>query len=550
MDTLGRYKILDEIGRGAMGVVYRAQDPSIGRTVAMKTIRLSEVADASELAKLRDRLFREAQSAGALSHPGIVTIYDVGEEDGVAYVAMEYVDGPTLDRMLVSDPPDAKLVLAILSQTAAALDYAHKRGIIHRDIKPANIMVHERTTAKITDFGVAKIQSHQMTHAGSMVGTPNYMSPEQIQAKPVTGRSDQFSLGVIAYELLTGEKPFVADSMPSLVFKVVKEDPVPVHRLNSTLGWAVDTVVKRALSKDPEERYPTCSDFAFALENACRTSKGWQPIAPGALQDTPTVGPAAAAAVAIPPAVETPVADAAAAAEADEPDRAPRWLRVARALAVAVLCIALALAGFDYFYPGADPDEGTVAGEADEAAPSPLQERAVIDPRRAGEGTLPAAEEPPAPPPAASEPKSAAAAAGPGEVRLVTNPPGAELVIDGRSDLSCTSPCTLTLPPGRHTLASSREGYRRTLKIFDIPQENEIFLNLDRTTGTLAIRTDPPGAAIYINGRLRSELTPAVLALPTGVYTVELVKDGARQSHQVVVRDSVITNVAVNFEAR
>ena len=193
-----------------MGVVYRAQDPAIGRVVAIKTIRLGDLADAAEQAKLRQRLTREAQSAGVLSHPGIVTIYDVAEQDELAYISMEYVDGPTLERMMVSDPPDARLVLDILAQTAAALDYAHKRGIVHRDIKPANIMIHERSVAKVTDFGVARIQSHQMTQAGSMVGTPNYMSPEQIQGKPVDGRSDQFSLAVIAYELLSGEKPFQA----------------------------------------------------------------------------------------------------------------------------------------------------------------------------------------------------------------------------------------------------------------------------------------------------------------------------------------------------
>src|SRR5688572_20861687 len=280
MEQIGRYKILDEIGRGAMGVVYRAQDPAIGRVVAIKTIRINDLADPSEQSKLRDRLLREAQSAGILSHPGIVTIYDVAEEEGIAYIAMEYVDGPTLDQMAVNDPPDGRLILDILGQTAAALDYAHKRGIVHRDMKPANIMIHERSIAKIADFGVARIQSHQMTQAGSMIGTPNYMSPEQIQGQTVNGRSDQFSLAVIAYELLTGEKPFAAESIPALAFKIVQDDPMPVHRLNRTLEWPVDTVLKRALSKKPEDRYPTCSDFSFAVENACRASKGWKPISP------------------------------------------------------------------------------------------------------------------------------------------------------------------------------------------------------------------------------------------------------------------------------
>ena len=226
MEQIGRYKILGEIGRGAMGVVYRAQDPAIGRVVAIKTIRLGDLADPDEHAKAS----RPAHARGAVGRHSVSSRnrHDLRRRRSrtdLAYISMEYVDGPTLERMMVSDPPDARLVLDILAQTAAALDYAHKRGIVHRDIKPANIMIHERSVAKVTDFGVARIQSHQMTQAGSMVGTPNYMSPEQIQGKPVDGRSDQFSLAVIAYELLTGEKPFTGDSIPALALKIVQDDP-------------------------------------------------------------------------------------------------------------------------------------------------------------------------------------------------------------------------------------------------------------------------------------------------------------------------------------
>src|SRR5579884_2551909 len=178
VDRIGRYRVLGEVGRGAMGLVYRAQDPAIGRVVAIKTIRLSDLTDESERERMKERLFREAQSAGALSHPNIVTIYDIAQENGTAYIFMEFVDGPSLERVLASDqPPDNATLFHILRQTAAALDYAHAKGIVHRDIKPANILLHERTTAKITDFGVARIISQQMTQSGSMMGTPNYMSP-------------------------------------------------------------------------------------------------------------------------------------------------------------------------------------------------------------------------------------------------------------------------------------------------------------------------------------------------------------------------------------
>src|ERR1700687_270286 len=239
MERIGRYKIVGELGRGAMGIVYKAQDPSIGRMIAIKSIRLNDLSDEAERVRMRDRLFREAQSAGILSHPGIVTIYDVAEDGGLAYIFMELVNGPPLEKMLKADQtPDKETLLSVFGQTPAALDYAHKKGIVHRDIKPANIMIHEDGTAKITDFGVAKIMSQQMTLAGTMMGTPSYMSPEQVQSTGITGGADQFSLAVIAYEALTGEKPFAAEYLPTLLYKIVREDPIAPQRLNTTLGAA------------------------------------------------------------------------------------------------------------------------------------------------------------------------------------------------------------------------------------------------------------------------------------------------------------------------
>src|SRR5437588_2452921 len=194
MDRIGRYKIVRELGRGAMGVVYHAIDPNIGRPVAIKTIQLGGDRTREEQERLRERLFREARSAGMLSHPGIVTIYDVEQQGDLAYIAMEYVDGPTLDHLLSETAAiNADRMFSILGQTAVALDYAHLKGIVHRDIKPANIMIAADGTAKITDFGIAKITaSDQFTMTGSIVGTPHYMSPEQVQGPPVDGRSDQF----------------------------------------------------------------------------------------------------------------------------------------------------------------------------------------------------------------------------------------------------------------------------------------------------------------------------------------------------------------------
>ncbi|MEK7754465.1 MAG: serine/threonine-protein kinase, partial [Acidobacteriota bacterium] len=290
MEQIGRYQVIGELGRGAMGVVYRAQDPAIGRTVAIKTIRLSDFTDPAERDRLRERLIREAQSAGILSHPGIVTIYDIAQEGELAYIFMEFVNGPPLEKVLLSEsPPDRETLLGIFRQTAAALDYAHKKGIVHRDIKPANIMIHEDGTAKITDFGVAKIVSQNMTQAGAMMGTPSYMSPEQVQGVPVDGRADQFALAVIVFELLTGERPFVADYLPTLLYKIVREEIVAPQRLNRSLPDEVEPVLRRALAKSVEDRYPTCAAFIEALEAACRKKPDWQPMPRGVSQNMPTV---------------------------------------------------------------------------------------------------------------------------------------------------------------------------------------------------------------------------------------------------------------------
>ena len=282
VQQVGRYQIVSELGRGAMGIVYKAQDPAIGRTIAIKSIRLQDLTDETERARLRERLFREAQSAGILSHPNIVTIYDIAEENGMAYIFMEFVNGPPLEKMLkVDQTPDKETLLSIFRQTAAALDYAHKKGIVHRDIKPANIMIHEDGTAKITDFGVAKIMSQQMTLAGTMMGTPSYMSPEQVQSTAITGAADQFSLAVIAYEVLTGEKPFAAEYLPTLLYKIVREDPLPPQRLNNTLSPQVETVLRKALAKLPEDRFENCTEFINALATACNANPDWTPLPRG-----------------------------------------------------------------------------------------------------------------------------------------------------------------------------------------------------------------------------------------------------------------------------
>lgn len=270
----GRYVTSRELGRGAMGVVYEATDPLIGRPVAIKIIHFESLADRDDAEFMRERLFGEARAAGRLSHPGIVTIFDVGQESEMAFIAMEYVNGPTLQQMIADGPRlEPSTSLKILRQTAAALDYAHQNGVIHRDVKPANIMLHERTEVKITDFGIAKsLSATDHTRTGLVMGTPTHMSPEQIGARALDGRSDQFSLAAVAFRLLTGLDPFRADSLPPLLQKILYEPRPSARALNPSLPPAIDQALQRGLEKTPELRYRTCSDFVQALERAMETA--------------------------------------------------------------------------------------------------------------------------------------------------------------------------------------------------------------------------------------------------------------------------------------
>ncbi|HEX7287890.1 MAG TPA: serine/threonine-protein kinase [Candidatus Angelobacter sp.] len=277
---LGRYEILAELGRGAMGRVFRARDPRIDRTVAIKTISVPG-AGAAELQEYRQRFFREAQAAGRLSHPGIVTIFDADEDASGAtpFIVMEFVDGRPLDDYAqnaefveaVAPAPVGRLPLEtaidLVQQIAAALDYAHASGIVHRDIKPSNIIVTEEGRAKIADFGIAKLSMVEATLPGHILGTPAYMSPEQLSGKPIDGRSDLFSLGVIAYWLFTGEKPFTGASITEVSIQVATKDPRPASEVAPALSKDFDYVLARALAKDPLMRYQRGKDLAADLED-------------------------------------------------------------------------------------------------------------------------------------------------------------------------------------------------------------------------------------------------------------------------------------------
>ncbi len=582
MDQIGRYRIVSELGRGAMGVVYHAVDPTIGRPVAIKTIRIRDIDDAAERERLRERLFREARSAGVLSHPNIVTIYDMDEDEGVAYIAMAYVNGPTLEKILASDKPlSGANMLRILRQAALALDYAHNKGIVHRDVKPANIMTDEDGAVKVTDFGIAKIASGMhSTITRAIVGTPNYMSPEQVQGLAVDGRSDQFSLAVIAYEILTGERPFTGEHLSTVIFRIVGEEPQPAHRINGTLTPQIDEVLRRGLAKKPEDRYQSCAAFVLALEMACAESRGWMTLPAGAAAAMPTVevgheGPRATVA---------PVLAAAA---------RPKGWRVAPVL-LGVLGV-LAAMGFFAWRSGDLPGASgaTPVAEASKSGSPPAvaqQTPAVADtppgaqstdakadeshdaaendsasPGTANTGEKPGQPGPETVQPVNAQPASPQMAAKPSpvpvqpdtgerairetvripaaalhDVWVTSNPPGAKAVMDGDAKDGCATPCMLQAAPGIHHLTIVQAGFQpeyRDINVgetaVEIPE-----ITLRRPFGTLMVTTNPAGANIFINGQQTPQITPAEISLPPGTYNVRVEKDGRSQSETVQLHES------------
>jgi len=327
-ETFGRYTVISQLGRGAMGVVYLASDPMLNRQVAVKTVDLA-VQEPEEREFLRNRLLRDARAAALLKHPNIVAIYDVFEDAGRAYVVMEYIEGDSLAaRLKTNPPPDVSTMLKVLRQMADALDYTHARGVIHRDIKPANVMIDSSGTTKIMDFGIARINdTRTCTPTGMVMGTVEYMAPEQILGVDMDGRADQFALAVVAYQMMTGSTLFGPNSVATLTYKIVNEAaPLPRTR-NAALPPGVDAVLVKALSKKPADRFATCSEFAAALADAFSDA----PTAPVAVPTAQTPAVTAGTTIAVPPPTAV-----------SEPVKTSRAPLIAAAIAVVVLAGALA----------------------------------------------------------------------------------------------------------------------------------------------------------------------------------------------------------------
>jgi serine/threonine-protein kinase len=627
VNQVGRYQILEELGRGACGVVYRALDPAIGRTVAIKSIRFSEFSDLAERRDLRERVMREAQSAGKLSHPNIVTIYDVLEGDELAYIFMEFIDGASLkDAMLRDALPGREQTLGILRQLGEALDYAHRKGIIHRDIKPANIMLSERGVdrdegvAKISDFGVAKLISHEATHQRAFMGTPNYMSPEQLEGVSVGGASDQFALAVIVYELLTGEKPFAAENLAALHYLICKRPATPVNELNPALSETVNRVMEHAMAKPAHDRFASCSEFVGALSVALGECPEWRPVAPAKreepqrvsgngwyspetvissrlLESEPPLDPAAVNPVVLPPQPET-LETAVSIRLATEVERqdylsgrahgtAPRLMGTRVRVGVErptariwgltmAMCALAAVLGILFIRLISAPRANTQDLRANRVltatpedlsttnkpvntppadltvAPTPIpvssdsssssttvsvRTPAVIKVQPPPEETPP---KPAAPlpsnslPPVQIEPDPVPAT--PTDVELVSDPPGAQVEVDGRSDLSCLAPCSVQLAPGRHTLSAELGGYGTARKIFNAPISGSVFVSMVGNMGMLLLTSDPAGANVAVDGKDYGP-TPVKVKLSAGRHHLS-VSDGNRHHEETIQIDT------------
>jgi len=462
--------------------------------------------------------------------------------------------------------------LELFIQICEAIQHAHQKGIVHRDIKPANIMIAGDGTAKITDFGIAKITaSEQFTMTGSIVGTPHYMSPEQVQGLAVDGRSDQFSLAVIAFEMLTGEKPYTGEHLTTVVYKIVAEDPVPPHRLNPSLAGSIDTVVRKALSKKPENRYRTCREFAEALEKACAATKGWKPLPRGGSANAPTLNDAPAKpAASLPPARRPARADSA----AGEPAARRRSGFVPFLMAILMAAGLLALIGWQYSAWTGNKGVGPIAkNDADTAAlsgpsgaktpetanpddikPSPLSPPAE-DPAKTGQngkgsgsGDTAAKSEPAKAPDATRKTVPPPVEVGQMQpIEVVSSPGGATAMLDGQRSTACTTPCSLSAAPGRHSVAIIMPGYQvehRDVEVGTGPLELPPVI-LRAPYGTLMLSSVPEGASVTVDGKRLQQVTNTQLQLAPGSHRITVEKDGRQGSGTVDIHSDEIRTLRI-----
>ncbi len=538
----GRYQIVGELGRGSMGIVYQGFDPIIGRTVAIKTM-LTEGLSPQEFQEYKARFQREAQAAGILTHPNIITVYDFGEDGGILFLAMEFLEGKSLEQVVQEQNVlPLETILPIYDQVCSALDHAHRNKIVHRDIKPANIMLLQNGLVKLTDFGIAKIMSLGMTQAGQILGTPNYMSPEQVKGRQVDGRSDIFSLGVILYELVTGEKPFGGQNITTVIYKIINENPIPPRELDGTIHAGLNYVISKALAKNSDERYQTCRELAEDLRNYRTLGGAPSPQGTVVLRTAPTaVGPAEPA----PPMQEQAPQPPPVAGE-ETPVTRPPVIHVIRptpprpqgipqiAWVLGSLLVVALLGGVGYFIllrgqgqRVVQPVTSQVVTEATPPAVTAQQATTPAQPTEAKSAEIP----PLAEVARTQEPQRthAPAAAKVGQLLVSANVAGAKISLDGRSDPSWVTPYTIArLPAGTYNVVISRDGYEDFQQSVTIEggQTNSVVGNLSSPRGEINIETSPTGVEVLIDGKSYGP-SPVRATLSAGDHTYTVKRPGA-----------------------
>jgi predicted Ser/Thr protein kinase len=572
IQTVGRYEITGELGRGAMGVVYKALDPTIGRTVALKTMRLDvHGLDAQEMVR---RFQNEARAAGVLNHPNIVTIYDAGEQDGIFYIAMEFIEGTTLHEILAEKRVLAtEEVLQYTRQISRGLDYAHSNGIVHRDIKPANIMITANGTVKIMDFGIAKTGG-QVTNTGQVLGTPNYMSPEQVKGRALDGRSDLFSLGVILYEMLTGEKPFVGQNVTTIIYKIVNENPITPRDLDVTVHPGLSAIVVKALAKAPDDRYQTGADLVRDLEN-------YKLAGPARSGSTIAVGP-------IPTPEKTVVLPvrvvsgntARLAATAAAPAKKPIPLlrpttaiftnkrNLLYATIAVVLILGSAIGGYAYHRAHArlrqlaeenkarearlqaDREPIAIAIPAPTATPEVIAKDTTVKyfPEKKS-GQQHAGKSAPAPTPAPQKATSSPnqVFVQQSELRLFSKPVGAKVEIDGWSEPNWVTPFTAShLAAGNHTLVFTKAGFLPQTRSIESAAAKSIDVNAELTpaVSTLVVTSNPQGANVWVDAKDSGMTTPAQLTVDKGFHKITVRKAGFKDAS---VEDTLAEGQTLSF---
>ena len=568
IQTVGRYEITGELGRGAMGVVYKALDPTIGRTVALKTMRLDvHGLDAQEMVR---RFQNEARAAGVLNHPNIVTIYDAGEQDGIFYIAMEFIEGTTLHELLAEKRVLATdEVLQLTRQICRGLDYAHSNSIVHRDIKPANIMITGNGTVKIMDFGIAK-SGGQVTNTGQVLGTPNYMAPEQVKGRQLDGRSDLFSLGVILYEMLTGEKPFVGQNVTTIIYKIVNENPITPRDLDVTVHPGLSAIVTKALAKAPDDRYQTGADLVRDLEN-------YKLAGPVRTGSTAAISPAPSApekTLVLPLRVvagnTARVAGAAAPALAKKPVPVKRPTTailsskrsVLLATIVTIVVLGSAMGGYAYHRTRVKMQQLAEEAKIKEAqqaarepiaiaipAPTPEEHKEEIAPDTTvkffpAKKSAPA-QKVPTPLKATSSPNKVFVAQS--ELKLLSQPDNAKVEIDGWSEPNWITPFTAShLAAGTHTVVFSKSGYLQQSKSVESVAGKSVDVSADLApaVSTIVVTSNPQGANVWVDGKDSGLNTPTQLTVEKGFHKITVRKAGFKE---MSMEDTVSEGQTMSF---